>query len=339
MAIDRQPHPAGAGPRFRSLAEIGPVPPRVATIAGLLAPGDLALLTGAAKSGKSTLAAGLAAAVSRGVPFLGRETVQGAAFYIAAERCAGMARRLRAAGADDRAAFVAEWAPDLLQDARKIIREIEAANTAPALIVFDTLARCIAGADENSAKDMGRVIAALAAIQRAFPSAATVVIHHTGKTGATARGSSALVAGADMELSVENRRGGGVLRLATSNYAEPGEALPFRIEATEIEGGMELIAVTDDRPQNAATRRGDRLAEGRAKRVAEADRWVDLMDRALPGPLPDDPKARKKLAVAAVIEIGRHTAQDKPNTIEKTAARMLDRVLDRRSQEASRYAG
>lgn len=331
---------ARAGSRFLSLAEIGPVPPRVATIAGLLAPGDLALLTGAAMSGKSTLAAGLAASVSRGMPFLGRDTAQGAVFYIAAERGSGMARRLRAAGAAPNAVLVAEWTPDLLRDACQIIEEIRAARDAPALIVIDTLARCIAGAEENSARDMGRVVAALSLIQRAFPSAATVVIHHTGKTGTTARGSSALVAGADMELIVEEPEGGrGVLCLAASNYAAPGEALPFRIETTEIDGGEELVAVLDDRPENAATPQKDALAKGRATRAAEKEHWVELMDCTLPNPLPDDPDARKKLAEAAVIEIGRLEKGAKPNTIQKTAARLLDAVLERRSQEASRNAG
>ncbi|MCA1775562.1 MAG: helicase RepA family protein [Loktanella sp.] len=163
------------GNRFRSLAEIGHVPPRVPTIAGVLAPGEIALLTGAPKSGKSTLAAGLAASVSRGGPFLGRPCKPGPVAYLAAERGGGISRRLRAAGADERNAFVAEWSPLLIEEADQIVDAIGAKTEAPALIVLDTLARCIAGADENSSRDMGLAVKALARIQAAFPTAATVV--------------------------------------------------------------------------------------------------------------------------------------------------------------------
>ena len=35
---------------------------------------------------------------------------------------------------------------------------IDAASIAPTLIVFDTLARCFVGGDENTSKDMGQAI-------------------------------------------------------------------------------------------------------------------------------------------------------------------------------------
>src|SRR5690606_19173458 len=50
----------------------------------------------------------------------------------------------------------------------------------PSLIVFDTLARSIVGADENSAKDMGEVVAKLDWLRKAT-SATVLLVHHTGK--------------------------------------------------------------------------------------------------------------------------------------------------------------
>ena len=321
-----------AGRRFRSLAEIGHVPPREPTIAGMLAPGEIALLTGAPKSGKSTLAAGLAASVSRGAPFLGRACKTGPVVYIAAERGGGITRRLRAAGADEGQTFVAEWSPDLIADADQIIDGIRAATEAPALIVLDTLARCIAGADENSSRDMGLAVKALATIQHAFPCAATLVIHHTGKSGVSARGSGALVAGVDMELTVAKRAGGLALRLDCSNHQEAGETLPFRLEAYEGDDGAELVAVADDRP---ASDQRDPLEKGRAKRTSAKEKIVAQMDRELPDPLPSDPAECKKLAIEAAKKMGRITPDMKPDTARKTATRLLDDVLDCRSQEAS----
>ena len=323
------------GDRFRSLAEIGHVPPRLPTIAGMLAPGEIALLTGAPKSGKSTLAAGLAASVSRGGPFLGRPCAPGPVIYLAAERGGGITRRLRAAGADEAATFVAEWSPLLIEEADLIIDGIRVATEAPALIVLDTLARCLAGADENSSRDMGLAIAALATIQAAFPSSAVVVIHHVGKTSSTARGSNALVAGCDMELSVAKHAGGLALRLDCSNHQEAGETLPFRFEASEGDDGPELVAVADGR---TASDRGDPLEKGRAKRTSAKEKIVAQMDRILPDPLPNDPDERRELATEAAKEIGRITPDMKANSVRKAAMRLLDDVLNRRSQEASQNA-
>ena len=289
------------------------------------------LLTGAPKSGKSTLAAGLAASVSRGFPFLGRPCAPGPVVYIAAERGGGITRRLRAAGADERKTYVAEWTPSLLEDAGEIIDSIRDATEAPVLIVFDTLARCIAGADENSSRDMGLAIAALATIQAAFPSTATVVIHHVGKWSNTARGSNALVAGCDMELTVAKQAGGLVLKLDCSNHQEAGGTWPFRLEPSEGEAGTELTAITDDRD---ASDRPDPLERGRATRTAGKERWVEQMDRELPDPLPTDPDERKNLVKEAAKKIGRIRPDTKPDTARKVVERATNEVLNRRSQEA-----
>ena len=64
---------------------------------------------------------------------------------------------------------------------------------------FDTLARCMVGADENSARDCGIVINNLNLIREATPAGRGVAlgVHHAGKDGKTFRGSSAFEGGAD----------------------------------------------------------------------------------------------------------------------------------------------
>ena len=66
-------------------------------------------------------------------------------------------------------------------------------------VVLDTLARCMVGADENSAKDCGVVVDALGQLRRCTPGGLGVVlgVHHAGKDGKTLRGSSAFEGGAD----------------------------------------------------------------------------------------------------------------------------------------------
>lgn len=71
------------------------------------------------------------------------------------------------------------------------------------LVIFDTLARCTVGLDENTAKDMGRVIDNVYKIREATgPDGTVIVIHHLGKNGEI-RGSSSLEGGVDQVLRLE----------------------------------------------------------------------------------------------------------------------------------------
>ena len=83
----------------------------------------------------------------------------------------------------------------------KTCKEIEAKTGEPvALIVIDTLWCAMGGADENSAKDMGVVVARLKRIAEAT-GAAILVVHHPGKDEAKGmRGSSSLFAACDCVL-------------------------------------------------------------------------------------------------------------------------------------------
>jgi hypothetical protein len=73
----------------------------------------------------------------------------------------------------------------------------------PKLIVFDTLAWCMTGGDENSTGDMQRLITHCRQIQT-VTGATVLLVHHTGKNGASERGSSALRGGADLMIEVSN---------------------------------------------------------------------------------------------------------------------------------------
>ena len=65
-------------------------------------------------------------------------------------------------------------------DIDQLVAAIEATDFHPDLIVFDTLARLIPGADENSSKDMGEVIRAMDDLRRRFDET-VLPVHHTGK--------------------------------------------------------------------------------------------------------------------------------------------------------------
>jgi hypothetical protein len=155
---------------------------------------------------------GEAMSVATGLPWLGRRVAPGRVVYVYAEGGDALGLRLGAwRAANDwpeevtRAHFLTE--PVSLSKARHIealIREMDSLPDAPSLVVFDTLARCAPGADENAAKDMGLIIDAAGEIHRAT-GAAIQFVHHPTKDGMSERGSSALRAACDVIWSVRAR--------------------------------------------------------------------------------------------------------------------------------------
>lgn len=146
-------------------------------------------------AGKSFYTFDVAAEVAQTVPVV----------YVAAEGAAGYAARKlvwckhNAKGAGS-LWFVAE-AVNLLDPAVVAAFVAAVKPLAPALIIFDTLARCMIGGDENSAQSMGLAIASCDDIRNAT-GATVFVVHHSGKAGGVERGSSALRGAADVWLSL-----------------------------------------------------------------------------------------------------------------------------------------
>jgi KaiC/GvpD/RAD55 family RecA-like ATPase len=97
--------------------------------------------------------------------------------------------------------YVVPLTPQLLDN-----HSVEAFNEVikkyqPRLIVIDTFARAAVGADENSAKDVGRVISVLDTIYRVHD-CSSIVVHHSNKSGAGERGSGAIRGAADATWEV-----------------------------------------------------------------------------------------------------------------------------------------
>lgn len=68
----------------------------------------------------------------------------------------------------------------------------------PRMIVLDTVARCMAGGDENSTKDMGIFVESCETLRREL-NCGLLLVHHTGKDGKM-RGNTALFAACDSVL-------------------------------------------------------------------------------------------------------------------------------------------
>ena len=177
--------------------------------------GTLALLYGKWGTGKSFIGLDWAASTATGRNWQGRPAARRRVLYVAAEGAFGLKGRVDAwercwrvtVGADDLTVLPE---PVNLTAGAKVAELCQLVEWGGyGLVVFDTLARCMVGADENSAKDVGVVVDAMTKVRHATPDGRGVVlgVHHTGKDAKTLRGSSAFEAGVDTVYQVSTDGG------------------------------------------------------------------------------------------------------------------------------------
>lgn len=182
------------------------------TLAGLVAP------SGACKS---FLAIDWACRVATCTDWYGRAVKPGAVFYLAGEGRTGLRKRIAAwekyHGVEIIGAplYLADSLPFLCDDVMTegVIDAIEnvadqvffASGHEPTLIVIDTVARAMSGANENSSEDMGHFIRSLDRLRTKW-GCTVLTIHHTGldkEAQDRARGSSAYRAALDSEMVIK----------------------------------------------------------------------------------------------------------------------------------------
>ena len=182
-------------------------------IKGLLDQGAMSVLYGDSNVGKTFVAMDMAYHIAAGLPYAGMKTQQMAVLYVAMEGQRGASRRVQALRekfkpTEEPPFSLLKSAVDLRHpeiDLNAFIAMLKAEDMRPhkiGLIVVDTLARAMAGGDENSPVDMGAVVTNVGAVQAAID-AHIMIVHHTGKDKAKgARGHSSLRAATDTELEV-----------------------------------------------------------------------------------------------------------------------------------------
>ena len=223
--------------RILTTGQLQALPPPNWVVDHVIPADALTLLYGPSGAGKSHLGIDIASHVATDTWWNGRKVLGGRVLYIVGESPAGFSDRTHAwethHGISVDNFHGVDWLPipvnlyDPLQGGilRELVRERE-----PVLVVVDTLARCAVGADENSARDMGRVIEQADLIRRAA-GCAVVLIHHTGKSAENgARGSSAIRAAVDAELEVTG--GDDRVTLKVTKQRNAPEILPLHFKLT-----------------------------------------------------------------------------------------------------------
>lgn len=231
-----------------SYAELQALPPSRWLIQGILRMGELAALYGAPGSGKSFMAIDMALRIALGDSWAGRACARGRVLYIAGEGLYTIQGRTRAWAQQFQEVESCEqdlngWF-EVVGDAVSFIETefellIEAIGDQQyVLIIVDTLARCMAGGDENDAGDMGLFVRAGDRLRK-LTGAAVLIVHHAGKTDERIeRGSSALRGACDAMYvsSLEREK---VFRISCEKQKE-GE--PF----ADIEFGLNIVEIGTD---------------------------------------------------------------------------------------------
>ncbi len=217
-------------------------------VESLLTEGGASVIYGPSNCGKSFWVLDLAVCVATGVDFRDELQVdQGAVVYVALEGAFGVRNRIEALKREGRlpedAPLFFCFAPVSLLERGHAARLAQSVKQAAAesampcrLVILDTLARAMAGGDENSGQDMTAAVSAIDAI-RAATGAHVAVVHHCGKDEARgARGHSSLRAAVDTEIEVTRPEGETVstVRVTKQRDMPAGESMPFSLKTVVL---------------------------------------------------------------------------------------------------------
>jgi hypothetical protein len=218
-------------------------------VEGLLTERALSVVYGDSNAGKTFWVTDLAIHVATGRKWRGREVEAGGVIYCALEGRDGISNRI--------AAFKAEHGLDgvdvpfaiipvpinlLDPDADRerlalAVREAAEHMGVPVkMIVVDTLARALAGGNENSPEDMGALVNSADFIRQEVE-AHVLFIHHSGKDQAKgARGHSSLRAATDTEIEVVRAEGAeiGTVRVTKQRDLPKGDTFAFKLRVVEL---------------------------------------------------------------------------------------------------------
>lgn len=322
----------------------------------LLLENQVSLLVGPPNIGKSSVVTALAASISMGRA-LGKTPVKRAAvLYVAAEDPNGIAERAYGYF-QNHAADVADfeiygWPVDMSDQEKMAEFAGEAAQFARRraadrlLIVFDTLNLCIGDSDENSARDMGRVVGHAQRLARKTR-AHVMIIHHTSiADNGRPRGSTAMHGNIDTMLVLRRVEGQGdetlvLLTQEKQRSVRKGKPLLFEVGsliAGEDDDG-EKITLPIARPAELTSSLIAELSD-KGKALGEAEVRATEVLRVL-GVLRNKSPAtyHEARVLAQMVGEGFEGVRSNPDSLRKAVRRALDALIGARKVETDGNGG
>ena len=254
------------------------LPPQRFLVDGLIPAGQLVMLGGRGKAGKSWLVLQLIAAVDRGAPFLGRSTTSGRVLYLALE---DGRRRM------NKRPRIMKWTPSAQVDIAFRVDKFDSGGQGLAhirqaiadkgydLVVIDTLVKTLsASADENNNPQMAAICNDLA--DMAHDSGTCVMmVHHVSKQDRdnpfdALRGASAIRDAYDVGLMLVRKHGEKEATLYTE--ARDFDVQDVTIRQAEGGAGWEFVG---DAAAGAAIRAG-RVAVADLKTAGDGSTAADI---------------------------------------------------------------
>jgi hypothetical protein len=230
--------------------------------------------------------------------------------------------------------------PHLLKpdEVQELIKELKPLG--PSLIIVDTLARAAAGADENSAQEMGVMVENCQTIINQI-GATVMLLHHTGKDASKgARGSSAIPGAVDAEIYLERPKETENVRIANVGKMRDGPdyftLFRYSLETVQLgvdeDGDKITSTVVRELPPDpvgmlpvtklpdSATRCAIRDALGNAQRAMP---FEEMIAAAIPKLAPPDPDVKDRRR-ARIKQTAERMVQDKE--LHVSADGMVSRI-------------
>lgn len=241
----------------------------------------LAIVYGESTAGKTFVVLDWAFHVALGRPWRDRRVRRGKVVYICAEGFGGFRKRLQAFcqqhGVDDVPGLrVIADAPSLLRSDHRVVAERITAWGGADLIVIDTLARTMAGGDENSAETVMKALGHCDTLHRAT-GAMVLLVAHSGKDQTKGvRGHSSIKPAADVQIEVLREGEGLGTRRAVKlekvkDGPDEGKEFGFRLRTvklgTDADGDEITSCVVEPVDEQGSLK-------GKAKRIGKVENAV-----------------------------------------------------------------